>query len=406
MQNLIQGQNTKLPGLVMTAQFASGFAPEITKSALDINAFMLGANGKVAGDAEFVFYNQPTHPSGALRIHCDSLRYELDLAQTPPTIEKIVLAITIDPDRAGTAVTFKSADYIALSVRGGGADILFRMESAGMTETSLILGEFYKRNGEWKFKAIGQGFAGGLEPLATHYGVSVDQPAAAEPSPPTPKPEPASFEPQPSESSRVSLSKITVTKRQSFWVEKKSTGFGQIVLNLNWTQNPPGAKKGLLSGLLARNQGIDLDLGAMVEYQNSDKTVIQALGNGFGAYGQRPWVHLMGDDRTGSSTAGEFIKINGQYWEHFRRVLVFAFIYEGVPNWSQARAKVSIKMPDQPELEVRLDSHDNKKTMCAVAMIENEGGSMRVSKLVDYFSGHVQMDRAFGFGFRWEEGRK
>ncbi|MGH8552260.1 MAG: TerD family protein, partial [Methylococcales bacterium] len=390
---------TKLSSQILNVQFASGLPSEISRKALDINAFMVGANNKVGADQDFVFFNQPNHPSGCLRIIPGALQYELNIARIPNHIEKIILAITID-QADGTKTSFNAASYVTLTVRGNQTDILFRMDSAGMAETSLILGEFYRRNTEWKFKAVAQGFVGGLEPLARHFGVDVDQGAAPEPVP-VPPPKPSS--PADSKSS-VNLSKVTLSKRKPISLEKQADGFGEIILNLNWTQKSRGG--GLLGGLLSGNQSIDLDLGAMVECQTSEKIVIQALGNSFGHYQSAPWIQLMGDDRTGAQAQGEIIKINGQYWNKFKRVLVFAFIYEGVPNWARAGAVVTIKIPRQPELEVCLDNHDDKKTMCAIAMLDNIDNSIRITKLVDYFSGHPEMDQAFGFGFRWKSGTK
>jgi tellurite resistance protein TerA len=144
----------------------------------------------------------------------------------------------------------------------------------------------------------------------------------------------------------------------------------------------------------------------MFELHNGDKGVIQALGNNFGNFNDWPWVHLMGDDRTGAVTEGENLRINGAHWADFKRILLFAFIYEGVPNWASADAVVTLKSPGQPELAVKLDSHSDRQTMCAVALLENDGGRIRVSKLVDYYTGHPEMDQAHNFGFRWQAGSK
>jgi tellurite resistance protein TerA len=114
----------------------------------------------------------------------------------------------------------------------------------------------------------------------------------------------------------------------------------------------------------------------------------------------------MGDDRTGMATEGENLRINGAQWEQLRRIVVFAFIYEGVPNWAAANAIVTVKAPGQPELTVRLDSHSDRDGMCAIALIDNDAGRIRVTKLVDYFQGHAQLDQAHGFGFRWKAGSK
>ncbi|MGH8497939.1 MAG: TerD family protein [Methylococcales bacterium] len=399
METIVQGQNTKLSSQVLTARFDSGLPSEISRKALDINAFMVGANNKVGADHDFVFFNQPNHPSGCLRIIPGALQYELNIARIPPGIERIVLAITID-QTGGRRTAFEAASYVTLTVRGNQTDILFRMDTSGMVETSLILGEFYRRNNEWKFKAVGQGFVGGLEPLAKHFGVNIDESSSAAPVSAPPQPQP------PAESnSRLNLSKVTLTKRKPVSLEKQSDGYGEMILNLNWNRKPSRGG-GLLGGLLSGNQNIDLDLGAMVEYQKSEKIVIQALGNAFGDYRNAPWIQLMGDDRSGALAQGEIIKINGQYWNHFKRVLVFAFIYEGVPNWAKADAIITLKMPRQPELEVCLDSHDDRKTMCAVAMLDNIDNTIRITKLVDYYSDHGAIDQAFGFGFKWQAGRK
>ena len=114
----------------------------------------------------------------------------------------------------------------------------------------------------------------------------------------------------------------------------------------------------------------------------------------------------MGDDRSGSSGRGEFLHINGEHWNEIRRVLIFAFIYEGVPKWSEADGFITISVPGQADLEARIDSPSNRDMMCACAMLENADGAIRATKHVEYFSGHETMDRRFGFGFRWSAGTK
>ncbi len=84
---------------------------------------------------------------------------------------------------------------------------------------------------------------------------------------------------------------------------------------------------------------------------------------------------------------------------------MFAFIYEGVPNWAATDGVVTIHIANQPPVEVRLDITDSKG-MCAVAMIENIRGQLSVTKLVEYFHGHPDMDKWFGFGFKWSSGSK
>ena len=91
--------------------------------------------------------------------------------------------------------------------------------------------------------------------------------------------------------------------------------------------------------------------------------------------------------------------------------MIFAFIYKGAPNWAATDGVVTINMPDQPPIEVRLQDGGNQM-MCAIAMIENRSGALQFTKLEEYFSqqgresAHQLMDRRFGFGLRWTTGSK
>ena len=149
----------------------------------------------------------------------------------------------------------------------------------------------------------------------------------------------------------------------------------------------------------------------MYELADGKAGLVQALGNAWGDLERRPFIKLEADDRTGQSTEGENLAINGDHFTEIKRALIFAFIYKGAPNWAATDGVVTIKMPDQAPIEVRLDQGGNQM-MCAIAMIENVGGRLQVTKLADYFaqqgkqSAHELMDRQFGFGLRWTTGTK
>jgi tellurite resistance protein TerA len=396
------GQNTALAGGAITISIAT--QNPVSGLELDSSAFMLTESGKVTGDAGMIFYGQPKSSDGSVSVDAAAKRFHLDLGRVPANITRIAITLTIDQGQK-RGQRFNMVNSVVLSVEGGAEPLRFAPDVKQMTETALILGEVYQRNGQWKFRAVGQGFNGGLGPLARHFGVDIsDDPDAGAPAPAAaaavPPPAPAAA---PAPKPTVSLTKITLEKRKPVSLQKEGGKFGEIIINLNWTR-PPKATG--LGGLFGKNKGVDLDLGCMVEHRDGNKGVIQALGNTFGTLHEPPYVQLMGDDRTGDSTAGEFLHINGDHWSVFKRVLIFAFIYEGVPNWAMANGVVTIKMPGQPELEARLDSHDSGKGMCAIAMLENDGNTIRASKLIEYFSDHEQMDRAYAFGFRWKAGSK
>ena len=295
---------------------------------------------------------------------------------------------------------FGALEQVTLELVGPGTDLVFPLATAGMEEAALIMGEFYRRDHAWKFRALGQGFRGGLAPLARNYGVDIaDAPApppAAPPPPVPPVPAAPAPPPRPTPAAPISL-----VKRQPISLDKPSAGFGKISINLNWSR--AGAKRGLFG---FGGNAVDLDLGCMLELHGGYKTVVQALGNSFGAFDRPPYAHLQGDDRTGDAAAGEFLLVNGAHWAEFKRVLVFAFIYEGVPNWAAADGIVTVEAPSVPKLIVRLDEPGGNKRMCAVAMLQNQSGQLQVTKLIEYFPDHRQMDQAFGFGFRWQAGSK
>lgn len=182
----------------------------------------------------------------------------------------------------------------------------------------------------------------------------------------------------------------------------KSAVSGEIVINLNWAQG--AAKKGLFGG--NKTQSIDLDLAAFVELTDGTKHVVQALGNSFGNLQSSPYVALDGDDRSGTSSDGENIRVNGRHLGDIKRMLVYTFIYEGVANWQQANAVVTVKYPGGDDIIVRMDEYSTSQKMCAIAEIINENGNISVEKIVRFFVGQSDMDKAFNWGFRWTAGRK
>ena len=200
---------------------------------------------------------------------------------------------------------------------------------------------------------------------------------------------------------------INLQNGQKVSLEKKSSeGLGEILINLNWNATP--VKQGFLSGLLgSSSQGIDLDLGCLYELKDGRKGAVQALGNAFGSLNQAPFVALDGDDRTGAAAAGENLRINGNKISEIRRILVYTFIYDGVANWQQADATVTIKYPGAEDLIVKMDTYNSANRMCGLALFENQNDqTFSVEKIVQFYAGHQYMDQAFHWGLNWMAGRK
>jgi len=404
------GANTALTsaGSPTRVTLTLGWSPAETSGLeIDASAFLLTASGKVRGDSDMVFYNNPRTPDGAIAItpatSGDRQAFTVEFAKVPAAIEKIALCVTIHEgeSRRQSFGALQSAWVRAIDADKGQEIARFDVPIAGRQEVAMIFCELYRRNREWKLRAVGQGFNGGLAPLAGSFGIDVTSPDRAS-SPPSQLKSP----PSPAASPKpVRLEKITLEKRAPISLEKGGQGFGEVVINLNWNQGSSGAGKGFFARL-AGSTGIDLDLGCLYKLRNGQAGAVQALGNAFGSLQQPPYIQLLGDDRTGAATEGEFLHINGHHWDALDKVLVYAFIYQGAPNWSATDAVITIRTPDQPTLEVRLDSHRNDQNMCALALLENDRGNIKVTKLIEYFRDHAVMDQAHGFGLRWVAGRK
>jgi tellurite resistance protein TerA len=208
----------------------------------------------------------------------------------------------------------------------------------------------------------------------------------------------------------VSLSKVTLTKSApSVSLSKGGGAHGRLRVNLKWTAKPAASGGGFFKKLLsaAGSGGIDLDLAALYELADGRKGVVQALGNTFGDLDGPPYVKLDADDRTGSSAAGETLFINLDHTADIRRILVFAFIYEGVPAWDQANAVVTLFPAAGPPIEIALDETRAGARTCAIAMLQNTGGDLTVSREVRYIEGaQDKLDAAYGWGLDWRPGRK
>lgn len=151
---------------------------------LDGVAFLLDQSGKVRSDGDFIFYNNLKSGDGSVAHSGDNRTGEgdgddesvtIDLAKVPPAVEKIVLAVTIhDAELRRQNFGMVAKAFIRCVNAGNNGEIArFDLSEDSSTETAMVFGEVYRNGGDWKFRAIGQGFAGGLGPLARNYGVNV-----------------------------------------------------------------------------------------------------------------------------------------------------------------------------------------------------------------------------------------
>ncbi|GAA2955706.1 TerD family protein [Kitasatospora cinereorecta] len=222
---------------------------------LDVSGLLLTADGKVRSDDDFIFYNQPSGPGVTYRSGGGSApdAIVVDTTAVPPGIEKIV--VTASPDAAGQ--TFQGIEPTA-TVRNaddGSALASFTPPQLG-SETALVVIEIYLRNGVWKARAVGQGYANGLAGIATDFGVSVEEPApAATPAPVAPAapaappaaaspvdpriapPAPPAAPPAPAASGKINLDKGRVNLQKNQTVSLVKGGrplLSQVKMGLGW----------------------------------------------------------------------------------------------------------------------------------------------------------------------------
>jgi tellurium resistance protein TerD len=163
-----------------------GWDPRSTDGAtfdLDGSAFLLRGDGKVRGDNDFIFYNNLKSSDGAVQHTGDNRtgqgagddeRIAVDLARVPPEIERIVFSVTIhEADVRRQNFGMVAGAFIRCVNAEGEREIArYDLSEDSSTETAMIFGELYRYGGQWKFRAVGQGYNGGLGPLARSFGVN------------------------------------------------------------------------------------------------------------------------------------------------------------------------------------------------------------------------------------------
>jgi tellurium resistance protein TerD len=151
---------------------------------LDASAFLLNAGGKVRSDADFIFYNQRNSACGGIEHMGDNRtgggdgddeQIKIDVTKIPAEVSKISITVTIDEaDKRRQNFGMVANAFIRVVNDADGKELTrFDLGEDFSTETAVIFGELYRNGVEWKFRAVGQGYAGGLGALARNFGVSI-----------------------------------------------------------------------------------------------------------------------------------------------------------------------------------------------------------------------------------------
>jgi tellurium resistance protein TerD len=173
------GLTAVLVGLGWDARTTSGAAFD-----LDASALMVGTAGKILSDAHFIFFNNLTSPDGSVEHTGDNLTGEgegddevikVNLAGVPAEVDKLVVTVSIyDAETRSQSFGQVRNAYIRVINQADGAELTrYDLSEDASNETAMIFGELYRSNGEWKFRAVGQGYSTGLAGIARDFGVNV-----------------------------------------------------------------------------------------------------------------------------------------------------------------------------------------------------------------------------------------
>ncbi|KXP00066.1 TerD family protein [Tsukamurella pseudospumae] len=192
---LVKGANIKVgevfgdPSAHVTVTIATRVGADVERIPTDVSVLILGGDGKVRSNDDLIFYNQPLGADAAVRltssvgsgeVTADEATIEVDLARLPESVDRVLIAASIDGS-AGTERTFGEAESLCMTAESTdeSSDSVVVSELTGLAgERAVIFGEIYRRESEWKIRAVGQGYSAGLRALVGEYGVDVDDPPA------------------------------------------------------------------------------------------------------------------------------------------------------------------------------------------------------------------------------------
>lgn len=193
-------------------------------------------------------------------------------------------------------------------------------------------------------------------------------------------------------------------------VNPPAGGLPDFNIGVAWDNIPVAGEANPIKRFFKKNvvkAGVDIDLGCLYELRNGSRGGMQAFGDMHGSLEQEPYIYLTGDERRGDRAGpDETILVSGARWHEIERILIYVYIYDGAQDWAAVRPQVQVRVPGEEPMVVTLNARRSEMSLCAVAGIESVRGGIKMTSYLEYFPGHAEMDRAFGFGLAWEGGSK
>lgn len=410
MQMLQMGGNAPVPekkfDLVIGWPTAAG--------SLDSSAYLLGESGKVRGDADMVFYNQPSDANGSVRItdaQSGQVRLSIDLDRVSRDVAQIVVCVTIDEqDRRmsafqGASVTLESESSAALC---------FRPDLTHASELAMRLVALYRRNGVWKLRADGQGYNDGLTPLARSFGIDVAEDEApppkvddherssTEPGPPRPpaprlpdtpiefdvaEAAPSIAQPVPDDGSI----RLTDERPAVSWDIRGRPEIGEIAAVLTW--------QGRRGGTSGRPRAFEPAFGCFYEMADGRKGLVQSW-DGNGQLEAYPFLHL-GPVKLDGNIREQRLRVSGRGMPLVRSLTLFAHLQADAPNWYASTMHLTLSTPGEPSVTLLSEAGPEGKSIVALLRLRCAQGGVDVERLMRFADGHRELDRELGWGLRW-----
>jgi stress response protein SCP2 len=366
--NLIKGQKADVTknNQGLNIQKISTCLGWSASNSLDVDAsvFMVGANGKIVSEADFVFYGQTTSSCKSVQLRIPQKQsgqkqFDIILKDVPQNVKNIVFALTIDSS-TNENHTFGDVTNIYLKILfNSEVELLIFPISEGFSkETAIVLGELYRYNANWKFNSIGAGYFGGLSALCKEYGVDVQEDTA-----PPPKPEMAT-KPTPTPPTPVKITKIELKKKEAINIKKSSS----VTATLEWNTNK------------------DLDLYCF--YVTKDNQLGKVYYKNLGNKNTSPHIELDGDSKTNGC---ETIRIHKPADLKFVLFAAYSAVENGTGSFYSMRAKAVVDNHMGDIVTAPLLEENNLAYWVAIAKIDftNEK-EMKVEHVERYSKSHSE----------------
>jgi stress response protein SCP2 len=372
MQAITNGQNLVINATTIEVNIECQL-PGSHANAVDVSAFLLNSDNKTRNDDDFIFYNQPNSVDKSVILSSTNAQkqsFTINLSAIDASIHTIAFVIT-------TPSAFKLASSLKVSIDNL---LEFSPNLANMSETSLILAQVYRHKGQWKFKAIGQGYAGGLAPIAIGYGVDIDDEPKPEPAaviaPVTsiakPTAKPAANKPATS-NAPVNVDNSSSSRAVSIKKVDLSKAGEKATISL--------AKGNKLTAKLQWNTKADLDLYCFYvdKHDVEEKVYYKKLGS----LTAPPFIKLLGD----SQVAGEeVLEISQPDNIKYALICAYSAVSNGIGSFHSYKARVEVTDGKQQSVTSHLNHDDPKSYWVAFALIDFQQSGQVTIKNVETYS--------------------